>query len=314
MTKYKMPKIEEMLEAGVHFGHQVRRWNPKMEKYIYTVSKNSHIIDLEQTEALLKDAAEFLYETAKQGKKIVFVGTKKQAREIIEAEAKQCGVYYVNERWVGGTLTNFKNIRTTVEKFLGYIRGKEEGRFDRNTKKERLMIDRQIARFQTFYGGIASMTEIPSVLFIVDPKREKTAVREAKLLGLKVVSLIDTNGDPTNIDKVIPGNDDAIRSIALVVKTLSQAIADGYKEYNDKVASETKEVKSTVMPTPAVVAEKGSIKLDEPKKTEEVKKVEAKPAVKKAPVAKAEAKSEVKKEEKPAKTTTAKKVVKKEDK
>jgi small subunit ribosomal protein S2 len=273
MSKVKTPKLEEMLEAGVHFGHQVRRWNPKMEPYIYTVSKNAHIIDLEQTQKLLADSANFLYEIAKKGGRVIFVGTKKQAREIVEAEAKRCGAMYVNERWIGGTITNFKNLKKTIEKFLTMIKDKEEGKYLKYTKKENLMMDRQIVKFQTFYGGIASMKENPQALFIIDPKREKTAVREATGYNIPVVSLIDTNGDPSNITYVIPGNDDAIKSIALIVKTLADAVEEGYKDYEKELAKPAQV--SPVQPVQEVL----------PETTAEAKKEEKK--IEKKPVAKA---------------------------
>jgi len=242
--KIKIPKVEEMLEAGVHFGHQVRRWNPKMEKYIYTVSKNIHIIDLEQTEQKLKEACEFVYKKAAEGGRIIFVGTKKQAREIIVAEAKRCGAMYVSERWIGGTITNSGIIRKTLDKHLKMIKERDEGIYlTTRTKKERLLIDRSIDKFQLVYGGIANMREIPSALVIVDQKREHTAIQEAKRFDIPVVGIIDTNADPTQIDYAIPANDDAIKSVALLVKTLATAIEEGYKEY-EKTKEEEKTKKA----------------------------------------------------------------------
>jgi small subunit ribosomal protein S2 len=231
MAKYKLPKIEEMLDAGVHFGHQLRRWHPKMEPYIFGVKRNVHIIDLEQTEKLLESADTFLYEIAKKGQKIIFVGTKKQSREIIELEAKRCGAMYVTERWVGGTVTNFKTIKKNLDKLIDFIKGREEGRFDKYTKKERLLIDREIEKMNLVYGGIINMKDTPYAIFVIDPKREKTAVHEAKNNKIPVVALIDTNADPTGIDYPIPGNDDAIRSVALIVKSIADAIEEGYKEF-----------------------------------------------------------------------------------
>ena len=237
MSKYKVPTIEELIDAGVHFGHQIRRWHPKMEPYIYMVNKNVHIIDLEQTESMLKKACEYLYETAKNGKVIVFVGTKRQSKEIIEAEAKRCGAMYVNQRWIGGTMTNFKTIKNNLDKLLDYIKGKEEGKFDKYTKKERLLIDREIEKMMLVYGGIINLKGTPGALFIIDPKREKTAVREAKAVGIKTVALVDTNTDPSDVDFPIPANDDAIKSVALLVRTISQAVEEGYKEF-DKTGKE----------------------------------------------------------------------------
>lgn len=231
MSKYKVPTIEELIEAGVHFGHQVRRWHPKMEPYIYMVNKNVHIIDLEETEKLLKKACEYLYEIAKSGKDIVFVGTKRQSKETIEQEAKRCGAMYVSQRWIGGTMTNFKMIKVNLDKLIGYIKGREDGMFDKYTKKERLLIDREVDKMLLVYGGIITMKGTPGALFIIDPKREKTAIREARAVGIKTVALVDTNTDPSDVDFPIPANDDAIKSVALLVRAISGAVEEGYKEF-----------------------------------------------------------------------------------
>jgi small subunit ribosomal protein S2 len=239
MAKYKLPKIQEMIDAGVHYGHQAKRWHPKMEPYIYTVNKNVHIIDLEKTEELLEKACEFLYEQASLGKVIVFVGTKRQSKSIIEKEAQRCGALYVTERWIGGTITNFETIKKNIDKLLEYIKGREDGKFDVYTKKERLMIDREIEKLQIAYGGISSLKKAPEVLFVIDPKREKTAIREAKRSDVPVISVIDTNANPTDVDYLIPGNDDAIKSVALLVRAIADAVEEGYKEYG-KVEKEKK--------------------------------------------------------------------------
>jgi len=231
MSKYKVPTIEELIEAGVHFGHQVRRWHPKMEPYIYMVNKNVHIIDLEETEKLLKKACEYLYEIAKSGKDIVFVGTKRQSKETIEQEAKRCGAMYVSQRWIGGTMTNFKMIKVNLDKLIGYMKGREDGMFDKYTKKERLLIDREVDKMLLVYGGIITMKGTPGALFIIDPKREKTAIREARAVGIKTVALVDTNTDPSEVDFPIPANDDAIKSVALLVRAISGAVEEGYKEF-----------------------------------------------------------------------------------
>jgi small subunit ribosomal protein S2 len=231
MSKYKIPSIQELLDAGAHFGHQVRRWHPKMEPYIYSVNKNTHIIDLEKTEECLKKACEFLFEQAKLGKSIVFVGTKRQSKDIIENEAKRCGAKYVNERWVGGTITNFETIKKNLSKLLDMIKGREEGKFDIYTKKERLLIDRDIEKLTIAYGGIVDLKKAPEVLFVIDPKREKTAIREAKISNVLVAAIVDTNANPTEINYPIPANDDAIKSVALIVKAISAAIEEGYKEF-----------------------------------------------------------------------------------
>ncbi len=240
MSKYKLPKIQDMIDAGVHFGHQAKRWHPKMEPYIYTVNKNVHIIDLEKTEEMLEKACNFLFEQASAGKVIVVVGTKKQSKEVIENEAKRSGALYVSERWVGGTITNFETIKKNIDKMLGYIKGREEGKFSMYTKKERLLIDREVEKLQATYGGIASLKKSPDVLFIIDPKREKTAIREAKRADVPVISVVDTNADPTKIDYPIPGNDDAVKSVALIVRAISDAVEEGYKEFG-KSEKEKKE-------------------------------------------------------------------------
>ncbi len=234
MAKYTVPTTKELLDAGVHFGHQTRRWYPSMEQYIYAVKKNIHIIDLEQTEKLLKNACEFLYDTAAKGGKIIFVGTKRQAREIIEIEAKRCGAFYVSERWLGGTITNFDIIKKNMDKLVDLMRKREAGELDHYTKKERLLIDREIAKLQKAVGGVVGLKKVPDALFIVDAKRERTAVREAGIAKVKIVSLVDTNTDPRGIDYIIPGNDDAIKSIALILKTVADAVEEGYKEYAKK--------------------------------------------------------------------------------
>jgi small subunit ribosomal protein S2 len=242
MAKYKVPTIEELIEAGVHFGHQVRRWHPKMEPYIYMVNKNVHIIDLEETEKLLKKACEYLYETAKSGKNIVFVGTKRQSKETIELEAKRCGAMYVSQRWIGGTMTNFKMIKKNLDKLVDYIKGRDEGKFDKNTKKERLLIDREVEKMMLVYGGIITMKGTPGALFVIDPKRERTAIREARAVGIKTVALVDTNTDPSEVDYPIPANDDAIKSVALLVRAISGAVEEGYKEF-DKLGKDAKAAK-----------------------------------------------------------------------
>ena len=245
MAKYKIPTIQDLIDSGAHFGHNVRRWHPKMEKYIYTVNKNVHIIDLEETEKLLKNACDFLYETAKNGKPVVFVGTKRQSREIVEAEARRCGAMYVTERWIGGTITNFKMIKKNLDKLIDYIKGKKEGAFDKYTKKERLLLERESEKNMLVYGGIINMKGTPGALFIIDPKREKTAIREAMRSGVKTVALIDTNSDPTDLDYPIPGKDDALKPLALIVKTISSAVEEGYKEW-DKIKKENNTVNDEI--------------------------------------------------------------------
>lgn len=248
MSKIKLPKIEQLLDAGVHFGHQTKRWHPKMEPYIFGVRKNIHIIDLEQTEKLLKEATDFLYETAKKGEQIIFVGTKKQAREVIELEAKRCGAMHVTERWIGGTMTNYKVIKKNIDKLVTFMKRREEGDLEKYTKKERLLIDREIVKLLRNIGGIIPLKASPKALVVVDARREKTAIAEAKRAGVPVVALIDTNSDPSLVNYVIPGNDDAIKSIALILKTISEAIEEGYKDFEKDMVAAKAEVAPVVTP------------------------------------------------------------------
>jgi len=288
MAKYKLPKIQEMIDAGVHFGHQAKRWHPKMEPYIYTVNKNVHIIDLEKTEEMLGKACDFLYEQASKGKVIVFVGTKKQSKEVIENEARRSGALFVNDRWIGGTITNFETIKKNIDKLLDYIKGKEEGKFSIYTKKERLMIDREVEKLQTTYGGISSLKKEPDVLFIIDPKREKTAIREAKRSDVPVVSVVDTNANPTEIDYPIPGNDDAIKSVALLVRAIADAVEEGYKEFG-KTEKEKKDAlesaeKEALEKTEKEVLPEEIVDSVEEKLVEEAVKEEQEIAIKESPV------------------------------
>ncbi len=279
--KYKTPDIKALIEAGVHFGHQVKRWHPNMEPYIYTVKKSIHIIDLEQTEKMLQEAADFFYNTAAKGGKIIFVGTKKQARDIIEIEAKRAGAMFVTERWLGGTMTNFEVIKkNNIDKLNNMKKAREQGEYEKYTKKERLMLDREIEKLERFVGGLANLNKIPEALFVVDARREKTAVREAAVKKIPVVALIDTNTDPKGITYPIPGNDDAIKSIACIVKSLADAVEQGYADF----AAGVKEAKEA--------EEKEEVKREAEKKTEAAKEIK---------------KEEVKKEEKPKeKKSTAK--------
>jgi len=239
--KYKTPKIEELFEAGAHYGHQVRRWHPKMAKYIYSAKDNVHIIDLEQTEKLVEKAAEFLYEIAKKGEQIIFVGTKRQARGIIEDTARQSGALWVNERWLGGTMTNYKTIKKNVDKLLTHIRKREAGEYNKYTKKERLLIDREVEKLQKIVGGLTNLNGIPSAILVIDPRKEKTAVNEANKMGVPVVALVDTNSDPAGVNHIIPCNDDAIKSLSLIVGSLASAVEEGYKDFEknkEKVKAE----------------------------------------------------------------------------
>ena len=219
--------MKQLLETGVHFGHQTRRWNPKMKKYIYGERNGIHIIDLEQTVELIeKDVYPFIVEMAKQGKSVLFVGTKKQAQEAIKEEAERCGQYYINSRWLGGTLTNFKTIRTRIERLNKLNNMEKMGEFDLLPKKEVAELKKEREKLETNLGGIKEMRTLPGVMFIVDPDQEDIAVKEAKSLNIPIVAITDTNCDPKLVDHVIPGNDDAIRAVKLIASVIADAIIE----------------------------------------------------------------------------------------
>ena len=218
--------MKNLLEAGVHFGHQTRRWNPKMSRYIFTERNGIYIIDLQKTVKKVEEAYAFLRDVAAEGGNVLFVGTKKQAQEAIENEAKKCGMYYVNERWLGGMLTNYKTIKKSIYR-LEEIEKMEDGLFDVLPKKEVIELKNEKERLDKFLGGIRDMEGIPDALFIVDPRKENIAVNEARILGIPVVAIVDTNCDPDEVDYVIPGNDDAIRAVKLLTETMANAILEG---------------------------------------------------------------------------------------
>lgn len=219
--------MKQLMEAGVHFGHQTRRWNPKMRPYIYGERNGIYIIDLEQTTRALDKACDFMRKAASEKKNIIFVGTKKQASEIVEEEARRCGAYFVNRRWLGGMLTNFETIRLRINRLKELDEMRDTGEFYRRPKKELAVLNRELYKLEKSLGGIKTMRGKPDILFIIDQKRELIAVAEAKKIGLTVVGIIDTNCDPAGIDLVIPGNDDSIRSIKLIVSKLADAILEG---------------------------------------------------------------------------------------
>ncbi len=219
--------LKKLMEAGVHFGHQTHRWNPKMRSYIHSTRNGIHIIDLVQTMRLLERACEFAALAAKGRKNIVFVGTKKQAADIIEEEAKRCGVHYVNRRWLGGMLTNFETIRLRINRLKELENMRDTGDFYRRPKKELAVLNRELFKLEKSLGGIKNMRGRPDVLFVIDQKREDIAIAEAKKVGITVIGLIDTNSDPDGIDYVIPGNDDSIRSIMLISSVIADAILFG---------------------------------------------------------------------------------------
>ncbi len=236
-----MPSIEDMLKAGVHFGHQLKRWNPKTAKYIYETDNKSHVIDLYQTEELLKKAADFLYDIAKNGGQIVFVGTKRQAKEAIRELAMDSGALFVSERWLGGTLTNHESVSANWKKLNKMIEDRASGKHDKYTKKEKLLLGREIAKLENLVGGIRDLTSKPNAIVVIDVKKEITAVREAFYVKTPIVAILDTNSDPDLIDYPIPANDDAIKSIRLLLETLASAVKAGYEDA--KTSSVKKEQK-----------------------------------------------------------------------
>ena len=219
--------MKQLLEAGVHLGHQTRRWDPRMAEYIFQARNGIHIIDLQKTSKKLDEAYEFVRAQAEEGKNILFVGTKKQAQECVKEAAEKCGMFYINERWLGGTLTNFPTIRTRVERLTELERMEEDGTFDILPKKEVALLRKEMDKLNKNLGGIKEMTEIPDVMFIVDPKKEHIAILEAKKLNIPVVGLIDTNCNPNDVDYVIPGNDDAIRAVKLMTDVMANAVIEG---------------------------------------------------------------------------------------
>ena len=219
--------IKQLLEAGVHFGHHTRRWNPKMQEYIFTERNGIYIIDLQKTVKKFEEAYNFVRDLSANGGTLLFVGTKKQAAEAIKEEAERCGQYYVNVRWPGGMLTNFKTIKRSINRLNGLNKMQEDGTFDLLPKKEVAGLQKEIFDMEKSYGGIKTMERLPDAIFIVDPKKERNAVLEAKKLGIPVIAIVDTNCDPDDADYIIPGNDDAIRAIKLISAALADAVIEG---------------------------------------------------------------------------------------
>ncbi len=233
--------IKNLLEAGVHFGHETKRWNPKMKKYIFGAKNGVYIIDLEKTENALKKACEFLKGVAASGGSILFVGTKKQAQDIIKEEAERAGIFYVNQRWLGGMLTNFQTIKKSLKRMEEIEKIKEDGRIDKISKKEASQLNRELAKLNKNLEGIRGMVKPPKAIFLIDAKKEEIAVKEARKLGVPVVALVDTNSDPEVINYAIPGNDDAIRSIKLVVNMVANSIVEGKEQFLAGEAAKKKE-------------------------------------------------------------------------
>ena len=218
--------MKQLLEAGVHFGHQTRRWNPKMAPYIFTERNGIYIIDLQQTIKLIDDAYDFMREVGASGKPILFVGTKKQAQAAIKDEATRCGMYYVDERWLGGMLTNYKTISKRIDRLNEIKEMQEDGTINKFVKKEAMKIKAEEEKLEKYLGGIKDMHGMPGAIFVVDPKKEKIAVKEARILGIPVVGIVDTNCDPDDVDYIIPANDDAIRAVKLITATMADAVIE----------------------------------------------------------------------------------------
>ena len=219
--------MKQLLEAGVHFGHQTRRWDPKMAEYIFQARNGIHIIDLQKTSKKLDEAYAFLKEQAEEGKTVLFVGTKKQAQECVKEAAEKCGMYYVDQRWLGGMLTNFDTIRARVQRLKDLEAMQEDGTFDVLPKKEVILLKKEMEKLERNLGGIKEMDKIPGVIFLVDPKKERIAVLEAKKLNIPVIGLVDTNCNPEEVDYAIPGNDDAIRAVKLIADVMANAVIEG---------------------------------------------------------------------------------------
>src|SRR3989344_7875699 len=237
---YKLPTLQELLEAGVHFGHQVRRGHPRMRPYIYGAREGVSVIDLTQSEKYLKEAAEFVYNLGKEGKILLFVGTKKQAKPIIEELAKELQAPFLAQRWMGGFLTNFEQMQKNIKRLKEYLEQKEKGQLSKYTKKEQLLLERKMDKLQRDFAGVMNLVSLPDAIFVVDAVSDNVAIREANRLKIKVAAIADSNSDPTQIDYPIPGNDDAIKSIKILVGAVAQAYGEGEKEAGKLAEREAK--------------------------------------------------------------------------
>lgn len=294
--------MKQLLEAGVHFGHQTRRWNPKMAEYIFTERNGIYIIDLQKTVKKVEEAYNFIRQVSENNQDVLFVGTKKQAQDSIKEEAERCGMYFVNQRWLGGMLTNFKTIRKRIDKLNQLTNMETDGTFKLLPKKEVIKLKAEMEKLEKYLGGIKNMKKAPGALFIVDPKKEHIAILEAKRLGIPVVAIVDTNCDPDEVDYVIPGNDDAIRAVKLIAEKVADAIIEGRQgEQNIPASASNKNSASAVEEKKEAVKEE--IKEEIKKDIKEAAKKEIKVKVKEEEVKK-EAAEEIK-EEIPAEETTA---------
>ncbi|MFS8493083.1 MAG: 30S ribosomal protein S2 [Limnochorda sp.] len=236
--------MKQLLESGVHFGHQTRRWNPKMKPFIFTERNGIYIIDLQKTVRMVEQAYAFVRDTVAEGGTVLFVGTKKQAQQTIKEEAERCGMFYVNQRWLGGTLTNYQTIRTRIERLHRLGEMEQDGTFDRLPKKEVLKLLKEKERLERYLGGISQMWRLPDIVFVVDPRKERIAVSEARKMEIPIVAIVDTNCDPDEIDYVIPGNDDAIRAIRLLTSRMADAVLEGKEGRQETEASESPEAEA----------------------------------------------------------------------
>ncbi|MFS0656301.1 30S ribosomal protein S2 [Bacillus sp. 179-C3.3 HS] len=237
--------MKQLLEAGVHFGHQTRRWNPKMKRYIFTERNGIYIIDLQKTVKKVEEAYNFTKNLAADGGKILFVGTKKQAQDSVKEEAIRSGMFYVNQRWLGGTLTNFETIQKRIKRLKDIEKMQENGTFDVLPKKEVVQLNKELERLEKFLGGIKEMKSLPDALFIIDPRKERIAVAEARKLNIPIIGIVDTNCDPDEIDVVIPANDDAIRAVKLLTAKMADAILESKQGEEEAVVEETTETETT---------------------------------------------------------------------
>ena len=230
--------MKQLLEAGVHFGHQTRRWNPKMAPYIFTERNGIHIIDLQKSVIKVDEAYKAVFEIAQQGGTVLFVGTKKQAQDAVKSEAERCGMYYINERWLGGMLTNFKTIQSRIARMKTIEKMQEDGTFEVLPKKEVAQLKKELTKLQANLGGIRDMKRIPDAIFVVDPKKERICIQEAESLGITLLGIADTNSDPEELDFIIPGNDDAIRAVKLIVGKMADAVIEANQGAEADVAAE----------------------------------------------------------------------------
>ena len=274
--------MKELLEAGVHFGHQTRRWNPKMKPYIFGARNGIHIIDLQKTVRLFKTTYEFVVRTVSEGYPVLFVGTKKQGHDSIVEESERCGMFYIVNRWLGGTLTNFQTIKKSIKRLKDIERMKEDGSITRYTKKEILKMEKELFKLERNLGGIKNMDELPGAIFVVDPRREKIAVKEGRKLGIPVIAIADSNCDPDEIDFILPGNDDAIRAIRLFCSKIADACIEGHNMAEERLRAEAELLKEQEITEAEVIVsdeseEGGPEVIILPKKEETKKAVEVEP-------------------------------------